>query len=121
MRLNNVKTAVCGKSKPVKKYRNFWVKELDSLLKQRRDANRLKRLHDKTMFSDNDLGKHINTLYRNRKLKVQEAIKRKEQVFQMKQFNDKCINTKNKMKGFLNFIKGHNYVNSPSQVLLVVS
>ena len=39
----------------------------------------------------------------------------------MKQFNDKCINTKNKMKGFLNFIKGHNYVNSPSQVLLVVS
>ena len=84
-----------GKSKPVKNYRNFWDKELDSLLKQR-----LKRLHDKTRFSDNDLGKHINTLYRYRKLKVQEAIKRKEQVFQMKQFNDKCINTKNKMKGF---------------------
>jgi hypothetical protein len=68
------------------------------------------------MFSDNDLGKHINTLYRNRKLKVQEAIKRKEQVFQMKQFNDKCINSKNKIKGFWNFIKGNNYVNSPSQV-----
>ena len=71
--------------------------------------------------SDNDLGKYIDTLYRNRKLKVQEAMKRKEQLFQMKQFNDKCINSKNKMKGFLNFIKGHNYVNSPSQVLLVVS
>jgi hypothetical protein len=34
----------------------------------------------------------------------------------MKQFYDKCINSKNKMKGFWNFIKGHNYVNSPSQV-----
>ena len=34
----------------------------------------------------------------------------------MKQFNDKCIDFKNKMKGFWNFIKGHNYVNSPSQV-----
>jgi hypothetical protein len=89
-----------GKSKPVKNYRSFWEKELDSLLKQRRDANRLKRLHDKTRVSDNDLGKNINTLYRNRKLKPQEAIKRKEQVFQMKQFNDKCINSKNKMKVF---------------------
>jgi hypothetical protein len=49
-------------------------------------------------------------------LKLQEAIKRKEQVFQTKQFNDKCINSKNKMKGFWNFIKGHNYVNTPSQV-----
>jgi hypothetical protein len=39
-----------------------------------------------------------------------------EQVFQMKQFNDKCINSKNKIKDFWNFIKGHNYVNSPSQV-----
>ena len=87
-------------------YGNFWDKELDSLLKQRRDANRLKRLHDKTRFSDNDLGKHINTLYRYRKLKVPEAIKRKEQVFQMKQFNDKCINSKNKMKGFFEFYQG---------------
>jgi hypothetical protein len=25
-------------------------------------------------------------------------------------FNDKCINSKNKMKGFWNCIKGHNYV-----------
>jgi hypothetical protein len=64
----------------------------------------LKRLHDKTRFSDNDLGKHINTLYRNRKLKVQEAINRKEQVFQMKQFYDKCINSKNKMTGFVSKI-----------------
>jgi hypothetical protein len=54
-------------------------------------------------WTDNDLGKHINTLYRNRKLKVQEAIKRKEQVFKMKQLND---NSKNKMKGFWNYIKG---------------
>jgi hypothetical protein len=65
--------------------------------------------------SDNDLGKHINTLCRNRKLNIQEAMKRKEQLFQMKQFNDKCINSKNKMKGFWNCIKGHNYV-TPSQV-----
>ena len=59
--------------------------------------------------SDNDLGKHINMLYRNRKLKVQEAMKRKKQLFQMKQFNDKCIHPKSKMKGFWNCIKGHNY------------
>ena len=39
-----------------------------------------------------------------------------EQVFQMKQLNDKCINSKNKIKSFWNFIKGYNYVNSPSQV-----
>ena len=39
-----------------------------------------------------------------------------EQVFQMKQFNDKCINSKNKIKSFWNFMKGNNYVNSPSQV-----
>jgi hypothetical protein len=76
----------------------------------------MKRLHDKTRVSDNDLGKHINTLYRNRKLKVQEAITRREHLFQMTQFNDKCINSKNKMKGVWNFIKGHNYVNSLSQV-----
>ena len=31
----------------------------------------------------------------------------------MKQLN---YNSKNKMKGFWNYIKGHNYVNSPSQV-----
>ena len=39
-----------------------------------------------------------------------------EQVFQMKQFNDKCINSKNRIKSFWNFMKGNNYVNSPSQV-----
>ena len=55
---------------------------------------------------------NTNTLYRNRKLKVQEDIKRKEQVFQM----INVLTPKNKMKGFWNVIKGHNYVNSPSQV-----
>jgi hypothetical protein len=48
---------------------------------------------------------NTNTLYRNRKLKVQEAIKRKEQVFQM----INVLTPKNKMKGFWNVIKGHNY------------
>ena len=55
---------------------------------------------------------NTNTLYRNRKLKVQEDIKRKEQVFQM----INVLTPKNKMKGFWNVTKGHNYVNSPSQV-----
>ena len=50
------------------------------------------------------------------KTKSPKAITRKEHLFQMKQFNDKCINSKNKMKGVWNFMKGHNYVNSPSQV-----
>ena len=41
-----------GKRKLDKKYRTFWDKELDSLLKQRKEFNRLKRIYDKSRPHD---------------------------------------------------------------------
>ncbi|VDH99015.1 Hypothetical predicted protein [Mytilus galloprovincialis] len=94
-----------GKAKPVKNYKDFWDKELDYLLKQRRNANRLNRTHNKYHAHDDEIGKRLKEIYFNRKSQVQEAIKRKERSAKIRQFNDKCINAKNKMKGFWNFLK----------------
>jgi hypothetical protein len=37
-----------GKSKRPTNFRSFWDKELDALIKSRRIANQLKRIHDKS-------------------------------------------------------------------------
>jgi hypothetical protein len=43
----------------VKHYKNFWDKGLDKILKRRREANRLQRLHNKTRPYDSELGKQF--------------------------------------------------------------
>jgi hypothetical protein len=45
-----------GKSKRPKGFRSFWDKELDALIKLRRLANQLKRIHDKSRPHDSETG-----------------------------------------------------------------
>jgi len=94
-----------GKAKKTDRYRNFWDKELDTMIKERRECNRLKRINNKTRDSNSESGKCISQVYQIRKRKVQEAIKRQETQAKLKLFHDRCNNSTNKVKGFLNFFK----------------
>jgi hypothetical protein len=66
-----------GKAKKTDRYRDFWDKELDKLIKERCECNRLKRIHNTTRDSNSESGKCISQVYQIRKRKVQEAFKRK--------------------------------------------
>jgi hypothetical protein len=59
-------------------YKNFWDKDLDRMLKSRRETNQLQRLHNKHRPRDSELGQNISDLYRERKKLLHDAIKRKE-------------------------------------------
>jgi len=74
----------------VKNYRSFWDKDLDHMLKARRTANRLQRLHTKNNPYDNDLGSQFSGLYKKRKERLQNAIKRKELQSKMKLLAGNC-------------------------------
>jgi hypothetical protein len=62
----------------VKNYKNFWDKGLDKILKRRREANRLQRLHNKTRPYDSELGKQLSALYQKRKKQLHDAIVNKQ-------------------------------------------
>jgi hypothetical protein len=66
------------------RYRDFWDKELDKLIKERCECNRLKRIHNTTRDSNSESGKCISQVYQICKRKVQEAIKRKENQAKLK-------------------------------------
>ena len=114
--IENAAISSIGKAKPVKNYRNFWDKELDNLLKQRRDANRLKRIHDKSHPHNDVVGERLTNQYKSRKSKLQEAVKRKNHSAKVKDFTRKCSNSKNKIKGFWNFLKLKQNNETPSEL-----
>jgi hypothetical protein len=66
------------KAPRVKNYKNFWDKDLDRMLKSRRETNQLQRLHNKHWPRDSELGQNISDLYRKHKKLLHDAIKRKE-------------------------------------------
>ena len=69
---------VMKKAPRVKNYKNFWDKDLDRMLKSRRETNQLQRLHNKHWPRDSELGQNISDLYRKHKKLLHDAIKRKE-------------------------------------------
>jgi hypothetical protein len=48
--VNTAAESVARKVHKVKNYKNFWDEGLDKILKRRREANRLQRLHNKKQF-----------------------------------------------------------------------
>ena len=54
--INEAALEVIGKSRKVKNYRSFCDKEIDKLVKERREVNRLKRIHDKIRNYDSESG-----------------------------------------------------------------
>ena len=101
----------------MKNYRSFWDKKIDKLIKERREVNRLKRIHDKTRNYDSETGQRLSNVYKLRHLRVQEAIKKKENVAKFKSFQGRCINSTNKVKGFWELLKGKKCDKTPSQLL----
>jgi hypothetical protein len=77
-KVTEVANKMIGKTKRMKNYRQFWDKELDQLLKRRREANRLKRIHDKNHSADSTLSTLVAESYRKRKEMIRSAIRRKE-------------------------------------------
>ena len=106
-----------GKSKKPDNFRSFWDKDIDFLIKLRRKANRLRRIHDKTRPSDSETGHILSESYKRRKTLVQDAIKKKEHGNKIRLFNSKCVSAKNKSRGFWNFLKGSREKNDPSYIV----
>ena len=88
----------------MKYYRGVLDKEIDKLIKERREVNRLKRIHDKTRNYDSETEQRLSNVHKLRKLK--EAIKKRESAAKFQSFQDKCINSTNTVKGFWEFLKG---------------
>ncbi|CAG2215718.1 unnamed protein product [Mytilus edulis] len=101
----------------VKNYRNFWDKPLDRMLKSRRDANRLQRLHNRTRNHDSQLGTHISGVYKKRKLALHEAIKRKEFDRKVKCLTVKGIATNKNSKFFWKLLRGPKESVNPSRII----
>ena len=72
------------------------------MLKSRREAIQIQRLHNKHRPHDCEL----SDLHRKRKKLLHDAIKRKESHNKMKSFTDNCVSSKNKSKNFWNYLKG---------------
>ncbi|CAC5401896.1 unnamed protein product [Mytilus coruscus] len=101
----------------VNNYRNFWDKPLDRMLKSRRDANRLQRLHNRTRNHDSQLGTHISGVYKKRKLALHEAIKRKEFDRMVKCLTVKGIATNKNSKFFWKLLRGPKESVNPSRII----
>ena len=95
----------------------FSYKELDQLLKRRREANRLKRIHDKNHSVDSTLGTLLAESYRKRMDVVQSAIRRRETFVKMRHFHRKCTTAKNKSRGFWGFLKGDHRNRTVSEIV----
>ena len=54
--INEAALEVIGKSRKVNNYRSFCDKEIDKLIKEKREVNRLKRIHDKIRNYDSESG-----------------------------------------------------------------
>ncbi|CAC5402634.1 unnamed protein product [Mytilus coruscus] len=101
----------------VNNYRNFWDKPLDRMLKSRRDANRLQRLHNRTRNHDSQLGTHISGVYKKRKLALHEAIKRKEFDRKVRCLTVKGIATNKNSKFFWKLLRGPKESVNPSRII----
>ena len=77
----------------------------------------MKRIHDKTRNYDSETGQRLSNVYKLRHLRVQEAIKKKENVAKFKSFQGRCINSTNKVKGFWELLKGKKCDKTLSQLL----
>lgn len=115
-RVNDAAESVIERTGRVENYRDFWDKNLDRMLKSRRTANKLQRLHNKNRPHDSELGQQISQLYRKRKQLLQDAIKRKEFAKKEKLLSDSCISAKKKSKTFWNLLRGSKEVSFPSQL-----
>ncbi|CAC5422128.1 unnamed protein product [Mytilus coruscus] len=101
----------------VNNYRNFWDKPLDRMLKSRRDANRLQRLHNRTRNHDSQLGTYISGVYKKRKLALHEAIERKEFDRKVKCLAVKGIATNKNSKFFWKLLRGPKESVNPSRII----
>ena len=119
--VNTAAESVARKVPKVKNYNNFWDKGLDKILKRRREANRLQRLHNKTRPYDSELGKQLSALYQKRKKQLHDAIVNKQVNNKINFFNDKCVGGKNESKMFWNMLKGPRVTINPSQIIDPVS
>jgi hypothetical protein len=115
--IDNTANHIIGKHRKVKNYKKFWDKELEGLIKSRQASNRLKRSHDKLRQSDSHVGKLLTDSYMKRKKAVQEAVQRKINADKMRLFNNKCINSKNKAKGFWEMLRDNKANVTPSQII----
>ncbi len=115
--VNDAADKTVKKAPKVKNYRSFWDKELDRLLKSRREANKLQRLHNKSNSPDSDLGKSISNLYQKRKELLQNAIKRKEFQNKTKLLGEKGSSNKNNSKAFWDLLKGPRQQKTVSQII----
>ena len=68
-----------GLSKKPRNYKTFWDKEIDSLIKSRKTANKLVRIHNKTRPYDSDTGKILSETYKERFL-YKMQLKRENRV-----------------------------------------
>ncbi|VDI49574.1 Hypothetical predicted protein [Mytilus galloprovincialis] len=74
-------------------------------------------MHDKTRDCNSETGNLLTNTYKLRKVKVQEAIKKKENALKLKQFHDKFVNSSNKVNGFWDLLKGKNKSTVPNQIM----
>ena len=116
-KVTEVENKTIGRTKRMKNYRQFWDKELDQFLQRRREANRLRRIHDKNHSADSTLGSLLDESYRKRKEMVQSAIRRKETSVKMRNFHRKCTTAKNISRGFGGFLKGDHRNRTVSEIV----
>ena len=63
-KMNCAAKTVIKKAPKVKNYKYVWDKDLDRMLKSRREANQIQRLHNKHRPLDSELGQNMSDLYR---------------------------------------------------------
>ena len=112
--LNNTAEQTIGKKHIPKNYKSFWDKDIKRLIHERREINRLNR----KVPSDSSMKSKIENIYKERKERVQHAIKRKRHEQERKSFLNKISKSKNKSKAFWNFVKGNNTKAQPPSHLI---
>ena len=81
--------------------------------------NNAVRLVNKNNPYDNDLGSQFSGLYKKRKERLQNAIKRKELQSKMKLLAGNCRSNKKKSKMFWNLLRGPKEEKTVEPILLV--
>ena len=87
------------------------------MLKARRVANKLQRIHNKSRHFNSVLGQQISELYHKRKEILQNAIKRREIQNKMRLFADNGTSNKNKSKNYWNLLRGPREQKTVSQII----
>ena len=100
--LNNTAVQTIGKKHIPNNYKSFCDKDNKRFIHERREINRLNR----NVPSDSSMNGKIENIYKERKERMQHAIKRKRHEQERKSFLNKISKSKNKSKAFWNFVKG---------------